>query len=525
MSIRGILFLLYQVVVIATIIHVLMDNRQQAKTVAWALVIWFVPVVGILAYIFFGVNIRRERMVGRRSMDQLTKRSMLQFVEQRDLQLPDAHKPVIDLFVNESFSLPFGGNKVDILTSGYEFFPSLLRDISLATSHVHIGVYIFEDDALGHLIADALIAKAQQGVEVRLVYDDVGCWQVANSFFERMRREGIEAEPFMPVRFPSFARRANYRNHRKVFVIDGRVGYIGGMNIAVRYVKGGKGNEEVKEVKEVKELSSWRDTMLRVEGRGVYSLQRTFLIDWYFVDRTLLSDRKYYPQFIDHSPLTIDHSDAQPTVNGQWSMFNGQWSMFNGQCSMFNGQCSMFNATVQTVTSGPTSPYPEIMQGFVRIIMAARSYVYIETPYFLPTSVVLYAMKSAAQSGVDVRLLVPARGDARFIDWASRSYLREATDAGIKVSFYQTGFLHSKLLVCDDSVCTCGSTNVDFRSFENNFEANTFFYDETLAREFRQIFLNDEAQSITLNKSPKFQDTHFIARLGESLTRLFSPLL
>ncbi len=504
MSIRGIIFLLYQVVVIATIIHVLMDNRQQAKTVAWALVIYFVPVVGILGYIFFGVNTRRERMVSRRSMDQLTKRSMLQFVEQRDLQLPDEHKPVIDLFVNENFSLPFGGNKVDILTSGYEFFPSLLRDISQATSHIHIDVYIFENDALGRLIADALIAKAQQGVEVRLVYDDVGCWRVANSFFEMMRREGIEAEPFMPVRFPSFARRANYRNHRKVFVIDGRVGYIGGMNIALRYVKGGKGAEEVKGGKGAEEGCLWRDTMLRVEGRGVYSLQRTFLVDWYFVDRTLLSDRKYYPQFIDHSPLTIDHSDAQPMVNGQWSMFN---------------------AIAQTVTSGPTSPYPEIMQGFVRIIMAARRYVYLETPYFLPTSAVLYAMKSAAQSGVDVRLLVPARGDTRFIDWASRSYLREAVEAGVKVSLYNAGFLHSKLMVCDDSIATCGSTNIDFRSFENNFESNMFIYDDEFAVRMKQVFLNDETHSQALANIEERMNPRFMARLCESVARLFSPLL
>ena len=474
MSIRGIIFLLYQVVVIATIIHVLMDNRQQAKTVAWALVIYFVPVVGILGYIFFGVNTRRERMVSRRSMDQLTKRSMLQFVEQRDLQLPDEHKPVIDLFVNESFSLPFGGNKVDILTSGYEFFPSLLHDISLATSHIHIDVYIFEDDALGRLIADALMAKARQGVEVRVVYDDVGCWRVANSFFEKMRREGIEVEPFMPVRFPSFARRANYRNHRKVFVIDGRVGYIGGMNIAERYVKGSKEGKQ-----------NWRDTMLRVEGRGVYSLQRAFLVDWYFVDRTLLSDRKYYPQNVDYSPLTI----------------------------------------VQTVTSGPTSPYPEIMQGFVRILMSARRYVYVETPYFLPTSTVLYAMKSAAQSGVDVRLLVPARGDARFIDWASRSYLREAVEAGVKVGLYNAGFLHSKLMVVDDTIATCGSTNIDFRSFENNFESNMFIYDEEFAVRMREVFLADETHSLLLSDMEERMNPRFMARLCESVARLFSPLL
>ncbi|MBR2239631.1 MAG: cardiolipin synthase [Prevotella sp.] len=497
MSIRGIIFLLYQVVVIATIIHVLMDNRQQAKTVAWALVIYFVPVVGILGYIFFGVNTRRERMVSRRSMDQLTKRSMLQFVEQRDLQLPEEHKPVIDLFVNENFSLPFGGNKVDILTSGYEFFPSLLRDISQAKSHIHIDVYIFEDDALGRLIADALMAKARQGVEVRVVYDDVGCWRVSNSFFEKMRREGIEVEPFMPVRFPSFARRANYRNHRKVFVIDGRVGYIGGMNIAVRYVKGGKG---------VEELSSWRDTMLRVEGRGVYSLQRTFLIDWYFVDRTLLSDRKFYP-----------------ITNNQYPITNNQYPTNEGAQPTVIGYCS--TVIVQTVTSGPTSPYPEIMQGFVRIIMAARRYVYLETPYFLPTSSVLYAMKSAAQSGVDVRLLVPARGDTRFIDWASRSYLREAVEAGVKVGLYNAGFLHSKLMVCDDTIATCGSTNIDFRSFENNFESNMFIYDDEFAVRMKDVFLTDEAHSQPLDGMEHRMNPRFMARLCESVARLFSPLL
>ena len=485
MSIVSIIYWLWRLIVIGAIIHVVLDNRQPAKTIAWALVIYFLPIAGVVAYLFFGVNRRKERYISRRSMDQLTKRSMLEFVEQRNLQLPKDHEHVIDLFVNQSFSLPFNNNKVETFTDGYRFFPALLRDIAAAESHIHIDIYIFEDDALGRLVSDALIAKVRQGVEVRIIYDDVGCWNVKDAFFERMRIEGIEVEPFMPVRFPRFTSKANYRNHRKIMVIDGRIGYIGGMNIALRYVKGTK-------------TQPWRDTMMRIEGRGVYSLQRAFLIDWYFVDRTLLSEKKYYPsQTVAPSPL--DSAEAYP-----------QESASN---------------LLQTVTSAPTAQYPEIMQGFMRIIMAAKKYIYIETPYFLPTMGIHSALQMAAQSGVDVRILVPSKSDARFTEWASRSYLREATDAGIKVSLYQTGFLHSKLLVCDDSVCTCGSTNVDFRSFENNFEANTFFYDETLAREFRQIFLNDEAQSIALNKSPKFQDTHFIARLGESLTRLFSPLL
>ena len=518
MSVLGILYWLSRLIAIAAIIHVVMDNRQPAKTIAWALVIYFVPIVGVLAYIFFGVNTRRERQVERRAMDQLTKRSMLGFVEQRDLQLPAAHKPVIDLFMNGNFSLPFNNNKVEILTDGYQFFPTLLRDIASATSHIHIDVYIFEDDALGSLVADALIAKARQGVEVRVVYDDVGCWKVKNRFYERMRVEGIEVEPFMPVRFPSFARRANYRNHRKIFIVDGRVGYIGGMNIALRYVHtppkfgGHKGKNAGSAPQSSYEGGLWRDTMLRIEGRGVYSLQRAFLIDWYFVDRTLLSERKYYPEEREKGIVKREKfASAVPSADG----------MAAANSSLFTYHSSL----LQTVISGPTSPYPEIMQGYVRIIMAAKRYIYIETPYFLPTMPVLYALKTAAQAGVDIRLLIPKRSDARFTDWASRSYLREAMEAGVQIGLYTPGFLHSKLMVCDDSIATCGSTNVDFRSFENNFEANVCVYDEEFAVRLREVFLDDERQSVALADLPDRAHPGFMARLGESSARLFSPLL
>jgi len=488
MSWTNLLFIIYQVIAIAVVIHVIMDNRQPVKTMAWALVIYFIPVAGIIGYLFFGVNTRRERLVSRRSLDQLTKRSMLGFVEQPNLQLPAAHKPTIDLFINQSFSLPFNNNKVELLNSGYEFFPTLLRDIAAARSHIHIDIYIFEDDALGRLVADALTAKARQGVEVRVIYDDVGCWGVANRFYERMREAGIEVESFLPVRFPKFTSKANYRNHRKIIVIDGHTGYIGGMNIALRYVKGI--NHGRKKGEDGQNLP-WRDTMVRIEGVGVYSLQRAFLIDWYFVDRTLLSDRKYYP------------------ASGTTGLASGMKN----------------EALIQTVTSSPTSPYPEIMQGYVSIIMSARRYLYIETPYFLPTDAVLFAMKTAAAKGVDVRLLVPRHSDARITEWASRSYLREVIESGISVRLYEAGFLHAKLMVCDDSVCTCGSTNVDFRSFENNFEANTFFYDTETASRMRDLFLNDESRAVVFDSLEKHESPRFMTRLGEGLARLFSPLL
>ncbi len=436
---KVILFGIYQVFVILTIIHVVLDNRQPAKTMAWALVIWFVPVVGIVFYLFFGVNTRKERLISQRSLDMLSKRSMLEFVEQRDLHLPEEYKPIIDLFVSENFSLPFRDNEVKILTDGYSFFHALLKEIASAKDHIHMDMYIFEDDALGNLVCDALVAKARQGVEVRLIYDDVGCWNVSNRFFERMRVEGIEVAPFLPVRFPSFTNKVNYRNHRKMIVIDGRTGFIGGMNIALRYVKGTK-------------TQPWRDTMLQITGSGVYSLQRAFLVDWYFVDRNLISNRKYYPR------------------------------------SSEDGHCE---SLLQIVTSGPVTPYPEIMQGYVRMILAAKKYIYIETPYFLPTDPVLFALKTAAAGGVDVRILVPLRSDTKFVEWAGRSYLREMVNAGVIVSYYKTGFLHSKMIVCDDAICSCGSTNVDFRSFENNFEANAFIYDSKVAIAMREIFIDD----------------------------------
>ena len=347
----------------------------------------------------------------------------------------------------------------------------LLADIGHAKDHIHIDMYIFDEDALGMLVADALIDKCREGVEVRLIYDDVGCWNVSHRFFERMREAGIEVRSFMPVRFPSFTSKVNYRNHRKIIVIDGTVGYIGGMNIARRYVKGTG-------------CQPWRDTMLRIAGGGVHALQRTFLVDWYFVDRTLLSDRRYYPR-------------SEEVTN---------------------------NCLAQVVTSGPVTPYPEIMQGYVRVILGAKRYLYLETPYFLPNEPVLFALKTAALGGVDVRVICPRCSDAKFVEWASRSYLREIQDAGVKVFLYEAGFLHSKMLVCDDAITTCGSTNFDFRSFENNFEANIFFFDEGVALRMKNIFLRDQEQTIAFEKAEENSRGGFFVRLWESATRMLSPL-
>jgi len=449
-----------------------MDNRQPAKTMAWMLVLMFIPFLGIILYIFFGQNTRKERKIWQQSLDQLTKHSMLEFVEQKDFNIPEEYRTISNLFMNQNLALPFKNNEVEIYTSGYDFFPSLLMEIGKAEHHIHIDTFIISDDPLGRIIADALIDKAKQGVEVRLIYDDVGSWRTPNSFFMRMRNEGIEVYAFMPVRFPAFTSRVNYRNHRKICVIDGEVGFIGGMNIARRYVQGTS-------------KQSWRDTHVKLTGAAVYGLQRAFLVDWYFVSKVLITERSYYPEII----------------------------------------IGQNNSLVQVVTSSPTSLWPEIEQGYVRILTNAKHYVYMETPYFLPTDPILFAMRVAALSGVDVRLMIPYETDTKVVEWASRSYVIEASKAGVKILLYRKGFNHSKLLVSDDAMATIGSTNVDFRSFENDFEANAFFYDKKIALQVKEVFLADQKDSIDLDDVRRFIKKPFLQRLWESFVRLLSPLL
>lgn len=470
--IHWIVLVAYYVVAIIAMITVLMEHRQPAKTIAWVLILSFMPLVGIILFFFFGQRIRKDRYIWQKSLDQLTKRSMIEFVEQKNLELPEQHKELIQLFVNQNWALPFKNNETDIYTSGYEFFPALLHEISKAKDHIHITSYIIENDPLGRLIRDALIEKARQGVEIRFLYDDVGSWKTKENFFELMREEGIEVHPFMPVRFPAFTSKVNYRNHRKIIVIDGKIGFVGGMNLALRYVKGEKGEK-------------WRDTHVKITGAAVYGLQRAFLVDWFYADRTLITNRKYYP-------------DTAIKAN---------------------------NNLIQIVTSSPTNVWAELEQGYIKVLLSAKRYVYMETPYFLPTEPILFALRTAALSGVDVRLMVPFKMDSKLVQLASQSYLNQIIASGVKVLCYKNGFNHSKLLVSDDNVATIGSANIDFRSFENNFEANAFFYDKTMAERVKNIFFTDESQCIPLQNIKEINHNSFIYRLWESIVRLLSPLL
>lgn len=465
-----IFIVLYLILVISLVIMLVLDNRNPVKTMAWMVVLLFLPVIGVILYFFFGRNTRKERLISQKSADMLTKKSLQGFISQSSFELPSEHYSLIQLFRTLNRALPFENNYNEVYTSGYSMLQSLIREISHAKHHIHLEFYIFEDDSIGRLVRDILIDKAQEGVEVRLLYDDVGCWHVPNRFFDQMRTAGIEVRGFLKVRFPLFTSRINYRNHRKIVIIDGKVGFIGGMNIAERYLKPGK-------------YGIWRDTHLMVKGRAVYGLQSNFLIDWFFVTRSLITASKYYP--------SVD-------VCGQ--------------------------VLIQTVTSEPVGEWKAIMQGLLLAISNAKRYFYVQTPYFLPTEPILAALQTAALSGVDVRLMIPEHADSMITHLGTLSYVDDMLSAGVKVYFYQKGFLHSKLMVSDDSLSTVGSTNMDFRSFEHNFEINSFIYDTETALLMKEIFLQDQRDSVQISYKLWMRRSSK-QRAKESIVRLLSPLL
>ena len=461
---------IYFAVVLTTIFVVILDNRNPVKTMAWILVLFFLPVVGLIFYLFFGQSTRREHLISRRGYTRLTKRPMAEYQSQVALKTPIERQQLMTFFSRVNVALPFGGNKVTVYVDGASMLSDLIRELYRAKHHIHMEFYIFENDAVGRLVRDVLVDRAREGVKVRVLHDDVGCWKVNHAFYEHMLCEGIEVMSFLKVRFPQFTGKVNYRNHRKIVVIDGKVGFVGGMNLAERYVKGVS-------------WGVWRDTHVRLEGKAVYGLQTAFLTDWYAMDRTLFTSAEYFPK-VDTQGLAV----------------------------------------AQIVTSDPVGEWRDIMQGLMMAICSARHYFYVQTPYFLPEEEVKTALQTAALAGVDVRVMLPKRADTWLIHKGSLSYLSEMMDAGVKIYLYRKGFIHSKLMVSDDNFSTVGSTNMDFRSFEHNFEANAFFYDRDTALALKEIFLADQKKCMLL--SPKVWNRRsWKNKVTESVVRLLSPLL
>lgn len=461
---------LYLILILGTVIVIVLDNRNPVKTIAWILVLTFLPVVGLLFYFFFGQNVRKERLISKRSYWQIARKPLRGYWRKPPGNLPKEYLTLVNLFRRMNRSMPFGGNRVEVYADGQSLLQEMLRAIYQAQHHIHLEFYIFEDDAVGRLVSDALVDRARAGVRVRVLYDDVGCWRVPDCFFRRLRAGGVEVFPFLKVYFPIFSNRMNYRNHRKILVVDGRVGFVGGMNLAERYMRG-------------LSWGIWRDTACMIHGAAVQGLQTVFLMDWCFVTREMIGDAAYFPK-----------QDAQG------------------------------DTPIQIVSSKPVGRWRDIMQGFLWAIGNARHYIYIQTPYFLPTEQILTALQTAALSGVDVRIMLPWRADSRIVQMCSRSFLRDVMEASVKVYFYHRGFLHSKLLVMDDFLSSIGSTNWDFRSLEHNFEVNAFMYEAETAKQLRKMFESDQ-QHCTHLSSQRWARRSFWRKVEESVLRILAPLL
>ncbi len=463
---------LFTLVIVVTVFVIITENRNPIKSIAWVTILVLLPIFGFVVYLFFGQNYRKQKIISKKSIRKIKKHSKREF-RKKEISLDsisETYKGLVALLYRNNESIPYHNNNVEIYTKGEDAFNSIFTEIEKAQHHIHVQFFIIENDVIGNRLKDLLIKKASEGIKVRLIYDSLGSWKLKKKFLQELKDNGIETGSFLQVRLPFFSNKVNYRNHRKVVVIDGNTGFVGGMNVADRYVVGDN-------------LGNWRDTLIKIEGSAVYGLQNSFLIDWYFVSRTFITSKDYYPPTSDRG-----------------------------------------NKLVQTVTSGPDSDWEAILQSFCKTISMAKKYVYMQTPYFLPPECLLDTIKIAALSGIDVRLLISENSDARLTNVASRSYLREIMDAGVKVYFYDNGFIHSKTIVVDDEISTIGSTNMDFRSFELHFEINSFVYDKDFAIQMKEIYMED------LNNSKKIELADWKKRIRwhkfkESFARLFSPLL
>ena len=470
-SVMGVLYWLYWIVAMVVMVRVMLRNRDTVKTLTWIMVFIFIPFLGLLLYFFFGRDTRRKRLVGKRLLSQIKQHTAFRAGCGAKKDILPEYKTLAALFENVSSASLLSFDEAEVIPDTQVFAERLFDMIYAAENHIHLQFYIVEEDGFGCRLRDALVEKARQGVEVRLICECVGCWTVKERFCGSMRSAGVCVEPFLKVFFPLLSSRVNYRNHRKLVVVDGKVGLVGGCNVADRYLEGINGG-------------CWRDTMLLLRGAAVNGLQASFVVDWYFVNRIKISGEHYFPVFADAGR----------------------------------------KSHVQVVTSNPVGNLRVIIAGYIKMLSLARGYVYLQTPYFMPDETFLQALKSASMSGVDVRLMVPEHSDSRIADYATTSHLGELLESGIKVFLYRGGVLHSKTVVCDDYVSSIGSANLDFRSFFYNFEVSAFVYDRRVSVDLKECFINDmkRCRQLTLNE---YRTRPFIRRCAESLVKLFSPLL
>ena len=445
------------------------------------MILFFLPLVGLLLYLLFGLPHNKSK--GKHSsaysnpeIRSLSERQLAD-IDQGSFNYPsvvaEEWQPLIRMNMKSGMAPLTDSNRLQIYTDGKRKFEALFEDIKKAMEHIHLEYYTLRNDEVGNRLLALLTEKANQGVKVLILYDDIGSKSLPDDFFDEFLHSGGKAAASLPSRLPFTNPRLNYRNHRKVAIIDGRLGYIGGFNIGDEYL-GREGK-----------FGYWRDTHLRIEGTAVHFLQHQFLIDWNQAteEHPVAYDKRYFP--------------CTDTFKG---------------------------AAMQIVASGPDESVDQIKNGFLKMIAQARKSIYIQTPYLVPDLAILDAIRTASLSGIDVRIMIPSKADHLFIHSASLSFAKNLLDAGAKIHAYENGFLHAKTLVVDGKIFSAGSANMDVRSFSLNFEANAFIYDTETAEEMIRIFFSD----VTLSKEVTleyFNDLSLFKRFKMQIARLLAPIL
>lgn len=470
----------YALMITVISLHVIYNTPSNAKALAYVLVIIFVPVAGIAIYFAFGINHRKKKLYSKKivrdktALADLRERITLETEKAWDTKEPaiQKHKKLARYLLNDGMSPLSGGNEVKLLINGENKFPEVLEALKNAKHHIHIEYYIFEDGEIADQIKDVLIQKAREGVAVRFIYDDFGSRSIRKEFVKELKDAGIQAFPFYKIIFILFANRVNYRNHRKIIVVDGCIGFTGGINVSDRYVnKPGQ--------------LYWRDTHVKITGPGVYYLQYLFISDWNFCSGK-------------HLKLERDFFCTKPTAHGK--------------------------AVVQIAASGPDSDAPTLMFSMVQAIALAEKELLITTPYFIPGENIMHVLHVAAKSGVKIKLLVPDKSDSALVNAAARSYYGELLAAGIEIYLYKKGFVHAKTLVSDGQLVVIGTANMDHRSYELNFEVNSMIYDTAIAEQLREVFYNDIKDAKKISPAT-WKRRPFYKQMPEKVVRLISPLL
>ncbi|MBM6618272.1 cardiolipin synthase [Bacillus suaedaesalsae] len=473
----GILSVIFSILAVLTGFVIFLENRHPTKTITWLIVLGVFPIVGFIFYILFGRNVRKNKLFQEKAMiDERTflKIEGTRFHTQKIPHYIDEHQIRLYRLAQRLGKSPVSSKTYsEVLTNGDGTFSKILEVLKEANNHIHLEYYIVRDDKIGCEIKDILIEKAMSGVEVRFLYDAVGSWKLSKEFIQDLIQAGVEIVPFSPVRLAFLNHKVNFRNHRKIIVVDGKKGFVGGLNIGDEYL----GRNE--------HFGFWRDTHLYIHGEAVRSLQLIFLQDWYYMTgETMLTTNYLSPSYVD--------------TEG--------------------------NGGVQLISGGPDNEWEVIKNIFFEMIASAKKSISIATPYLIPDVDILSALKIASLAGIDVKIIIPKRPDKKIVFYASRSYFPELLEAGVRVYEYEKGFMHSKFLIIDDDLASIGTSNLDMRSFHLNFEVNAYLYQSHSIKSLVLDFQEDLAQSTEIDYGT-FSKRPLRQRLFESLSRLLSPLL